>query len=129
VTQERPIHQEDRGAFEEARLPMKWAGEQDRELHGFFRKLIHLRQENPFLLHGERRVVHLEVLSNTYAYLWESGRSRALVVLNMSQEPRTITVQCSFPGGAQDRLNDYPVSVRDGVLEVQLPPKSGAFVQ
>ena len=125
VTQERPIHQNDFGIFEEARLPMKWGDEQDADLREFFRRLVHLRREHSALRGGARRVVHLDDTAGTYAY----RRGDALVALNTGAEPRTLRLPAGgLPKDAADRLNGQRVTRDGNWLDVHLAGQSGVFV-
>jgi len=129
VSQERPIHQNHFGVFEEARLPMKWNGEQDLALLDYFRRLGELRQEYPVLNRGSRTLLHLDVKKGTYAYLRSSGEKQILVAINLNKKPNKI----SFPDlnhafDLKDRLNESPVHESDGVVTVELAGYSGAFV-
>ena len=62
VSQRNPL-----GRFEEARLPMLWGDEQDKDLLTYFRRLGALRKQFPALTSGSREVVHLNVQNGTYA--------------------------------------------------------------
>jgi glycosidase len=129
VTQERPIHQNDFGIFEEARLPMKWGDEQDGDLVAYFRRLGSLRRSHPVLHQGARRVVHLDAGAGTYAYVRESASDRVLVALNLSPASRTIRLPLAgLSPEATDRLNDHPARVGADGVRVDLPAQGGAFV-
>jgi cyclomaltodextrinase len=91
VSQERDIVWPDgRHIMEESRQPMLWEQEQDKELHAYYRWLIHLRRQHPALWHGRRQTVHLDASANTYAYTRSDGRETLLVALNLSDAERTI---------------------------------------
>ncbi|MGH2523725.1 MAG: alpha-amylase family glycosyl hydrolase, partial [Anaerolineales bacterium] len=129
VTQERPIHQNDFGIFEEARLPMKWGDEQDASLAEYFRRLGALRRDHLVLHRGSRRAVHLDAGAGTYAYLREAGPQRALVALNAGDVPRMLTLPVSgLSPSAKDLLNGNKVRVDDVGVEISLPAQSGAFI-
>ncbi len=124
VTQERPIHQNDFGIFEEARLPMKWDAEQDAGLRETFRRLIALRREHPLLLASPRRLLHLD--DQTFAYARESAAGMVVAAFNLSAEPRRIFL----PGLPllNDALNNCPVTPENGGLTLDLPAQTGAFL-
>lgn len=129
VTQERPIHQNDFGIFEEARLPMKWGPEANAEILAYFKRLIRLRHEHLVLREGTRRVVHLDMSTNTYAYVREVANKRVLVALNLSPLAQTLTLpRAGLPATAQDLLQGHPVTVTADSVTVELPPQGGAFV-
>jgi glycosidase len=133
VTQERPIHQNDFGIFEEARLPMKWGADQNQELLDYFRRLIALRKALPVLRNGSRRVLHLDAEAGTYAYLRERGGERAIAAFNLGGDP--LTLRLRLPGEhsgspllVADRLNGHPVRIGADFVEIDLPGKSGALI-
>ncbi len=124
VTQERQIHQNDFGIFEEARLPMKWGAEQDSDLRETFRRLIQLRRAHPLLLDSPRRLLHLD--DQTFAYARESAAGCVAAVFNLSTEPRRVFL----PGLSlmRDALNACLVTQEKDGLVVELPARTGAFL-
>jgi glycosidase len=133
VTQERPIHQNDFGIFEEARLPMKWGADQNQELLDYFRRLIALRKALPVLRNGSRRVLHLDAEAGTYAYLRERGGERAIAAFNLGGDPLTLRLRLpgehsGSPLPVADRLNGHPVRIGADFVEIDLPGKSGALI-
>lgn len=136
VTQERPMKQGNRYIFEEARLPMKWDAEADAGLLDYFRRLGRLRHAHPVLWNGRRRPIHLDTQNDTYAYLRESTAEKVLVAINLSQSPRTLALRTADfqpalsadERSATDKLNGNRLDFRDGALEINLPPRGGAFI-
>ncbi len=129
VTQERPIHRDGRGYFEEARMPMKWDAEQDIDLLSYFRKLLSLRKKYPWLQAGTRKTLKLDVKSGTYAYLREGAQQCVFVALNLSAQPRTIRLRWQ---GAKENYRDYlsghTISTTTDGFTVELSPRSGALI-
>lgn len=126
VSQERQIHQNDFGIFEEARLPMKWGADQDAGLRDYFRQLLHLRRQQRLLLNSSRRRLHLDSQAQTFAYARESTEGRVVVVFNLSLEPRQVFLPGVPP--LRDALDACAVTpVEEGLL-VDLPPQTGAFL-
>ena len=124
VSQRNPL-----GRFEEARLPMLWAGEQDKDLLTYFRRLGTLRKQFPVLTSGNRKVVHLDVQNGTYAYLRTSEDNSVLIVLNTSRCAQTINIPISsFQTSAEDLLNGNSVTVSRDSVKVSLAAQSGAFI-
>ncbi len=117
------------GRFEEARLPMLWGDEQDKDLLTYFRRLGALRKQLPVLTSGKRKVVHLDVQNGTYAYLRTSETSPVLIVLNTSQRAQTIDVPvATFQTPVKDLLNGNQVTVSEDSVKVSLAAQSGAFI-
>jgi glycosidase len=90
LSQERDMFQDERHIMAEARLPMLWGDEQDRELWAYYRWLIHLRRDHPVLWNGRRQTIHLNQTTNTYAYARSNDQETITVALNLSDQPRTV---------------------------------------
>ncbi len=130
LSQERPIHQNDFGIFEEARQPMNWeAGAEGVALREYFGRLIKLRQAAPCVAEGTRRVLALDAAAGVYAYARESETGRVIAAFNLSPHARTLRL--ALPGLAaplSDRLNGHPVRVTGAAVEVDLPAGEGAWL-
>lgn len=127
LSQERPMHQNGNNIFEECRLPMNW-DTADTSLQDYFRQLGVLRHSHPVLWSGSRRLIHLDAVNNTYAYIRENDGDSVLVAINLSKSPHTISVQGTALRSATDWLNGIKVDVQGDTLVIQLPPESGAFI-
>ena len=131
VSQRNPL-----GRFEEARLPIPWRDEGNKNLLAYFQRLGALRKQFPVLTSGKRKVVHLNVQKGTYAYLQASADSKVLVALNTSLCSQTIDVPISLRGSRdseiaptlEDRLNGNQVTVSGDSVKVSLAAQSGAFI-
>lgn len=124
ISQRNPL-----GRFEEARLPMLWGNEQDKDLLAYFRRLGTLRKQFPSLTSGKREVVHLNVGKGTYAYLHTLETTSALIALNTSRCTQTINLPISsFQTAAKDLLNGNAVVVSRDFVKVSLAAQSGAFI-
>ena len=124
VSQRNPL-----GRFEEARLPMPWGDEADKDLLDYFRRLGALRKQFSVLTSGRREVVHLNVQKGTYAYLCTSETNSILIALNTSRRSQTIDVPISsFQTSARDLLNGNQVTVSMDSVSISLPAQSGALI-
>ena len=124
VSQRNPL-----GRFEEARLPMLWGDEQDKNLLTYFQRLGTLRKQFPVITSGRREAVHLNVQNGTYAYIRTLGEDPVLIVLNTSRRTQTIEVpNLSFQTSAEDLLNRNRVAVSEDSVSVSLAAQSGAFI-
>jgi glycosidase len=124
VSQRNPL-----GRFEEARLPMPWRDEADKDLLDYFRRLGALRKQFSVLTSGRREVVYLNVQKGTYAYLRTSETNSILIALNTSRRSQTIDVPISsFQTSARDLLNGNRVTVSEDSVSISLPAQSGAFI-
>ena len=124
VSQRNPL-----GRFEEARLPMPWEDEADKDLLIYFQRLGGLRRQFPVLTSGQREVVHLNAQKGTYAYVQTSKAGTVLIALNTSSRLQTIDVPISsLQTSAKDLLNGNRVTVSGGFVRISLPAQSGAFI-
>ena len=124
VSQKNPL-----GRFEEARLPMPWGNEADKELLDYFRRLGALRKQFAVLASGRRKVAHLDVQKGTYAYLRTSETQSVLIALNTSRRAQTLKVPIALRHTrVKDLLTGTAVKVSEGYVEVSLPAQSGAFL-
>ena len=124
VSQRNPL-----GRFEEARLPMLWGDEQDKDLLTYFRRLGALRKQFRVFVSGRREVVHLNVQQGTYAYLHTLETNSILIALNTSRRTQTINVPISsFQTSAKDMLNGNRVTVSRDSVNILLPAQNGAFI-
>lgn len=124
VSQRNPL-----GHFEEARLPMLWENEQDKDLLTYFRRLGALRKQFPLLTSGKREVVHLNVQNGTYAYLRTLETNSVLIALNTSRRTQTIEIpNLSFQTPTKDLLNESQVTISEDSVKVSLAAQSGAFI-
>ena len=131
VSQRNPL-----GRFEEARLPMPWGDEADRELLAYFQRLGELRRQFSVISSGKREVVHLDVQKGTYAYVQTSESRTVLIALNISKRSQTIDILMSSLQGRdsdiaptlEDLLNGNRVTVSEDSVSISLPAQSGAFV-
>lgn len=124
VSQRNPL-----GRFEEARLPMLWEDEQDKDLLAYFRRLGALRKQFPLIASGRREVVHLNVQNGTYAYLCISETNSVLIALNTSRRTQTIEIpNLSFQTSTKDLLNENQVTVSEDAVKVSLAAQRCAFI-
>ncbi len=124
VSQRNPL-----GRFEEARLPIPWGNEADKDLLDYFQRLGTLRKQFSVLTSGGRKIVHLNVQNGTYAYLRISETHSVLIALNTSRRSQTIDVPISLlQTSVRDLLNGSAVTISGESISISLPPQSGAFV-
>jgi len=128
VTQERPIHQGERGLFEEARLPMLWGDAQDNGLRDYFKRLTAIRRSAPMLVYGDRKLLHLDQAAQTYAFSRTTGKQQLLVALNVSDRSQTIRLAITLPDTVVDRLGNQRIYLEDEQAILDLAPRTGVIV-
>ncbi|MEA3375778.1 MAG: alpha-amylase family glycosyl hydrolase [Chloroflexota bacterium] len=111
---------------DEARLPMLWGDEQDRDLLSWYRQLIAARRAHPVIWEGER--VTLFADSNSWCYQIAGADAQILVAVNVGADPRHLRIERA---GVTHRLNPL-IRVGSAALEWQdrafllnLPSQSG----
>lgn len=91
VTQEMAMWNPDSAGMEECRRPMPW-GEEDADLLDFYKWLIAFRRQHPVLWQGQRRTLHVDGSSDTYAYLVSDSSEAVLVAFNLSDDAHTLDI-------------------------------------
>jgi len=102
------------------------------DLIAYYRKLINIRKSSEALSVGDFRTLLADDANDAYVFSRTAGGSRAVVLINNSESPRTLKV--SVPEGIS---NPEWVNVIDslqirnvlGTLSVELAPKTGAVLE
>lgn len=127
LSQERPTRQGNRHVFEESRLPMNWENA-DPDLQNYYRRLNALRAAHPVLWNGTRRLLHLDPGAATYAFLRQNTEETVLIVINLSDRPRTLTLPNTGLSDGKDLLNGHALTFQSTTLTLHLAPLAGAFI-
>lgn len=134
LVQERASSERSFGGDAQVRGDMIWdSARWDASLLDFYRGLITTRKRQPALRSGTRRTVHLDVDSQTYAFVREGDSNEApsvIAAFNAAGLPRTIELHDLGPGGIELLLSTKGAGcVRRGpILRVELDPNSGALL-
>ena len=111
--------------LEEARLPMLWGDDQDRELIAFYRELIALRRDTYPVWREARRTLLIDDARGLYAY----GCGAYAVVLNNSAEPVRMKLRRASVGRATLALaTDAGAMFDTDTGHASLPPYGGVVV-
>ena len=77
----------------------------------FYRKLLHAYRQNPALYQGEFHQIATSQPKAVYAFGRRSGQNRAVVVVNLADQPQQVTLQLGESAGhyteiftAEDRV-------------------------
>ncbi|WP_172197844.1 alpha-glycosidase [Saccharibacillus qingshengii] len=129
----------DGGADPDCRKCMEWdESKQDRELHGFYRKMIALRLEHSALRTGSFDVLHAEAGGRTIAYRRQDGEGMFIVALNASETAQSVEVEAGrsgawsvlYAGGADKQpQTEGSLSAGGGKLTIELPAYGYAVLQ
>ncbi len=92
ISQQRAINEAGSCGMSECRLPMPWDDPPHPALHDTIRDLLHIRRDHPAIWRGERRTVHMDDATQTYAYTYREALETVLVAFNRSEETHTLTL-------------------------------------
>ncbi|MDQ7091553.1 MAG: alpha-amylase family glycosyl hydrolase [Methylococcales bacterium] len=117
LSQEWDVHQGDVDVHEASRMPMIWGDEQDKDLHSFYRRLIHFRREYPASYKGER-ISLLVASKGLLVYGRQYENETVITALNNSDLTHTVTV--SLKKLMQPILADFKnIEAEEVVIEDQ----------
>ncbi len=101
----------------------------DMELHAFYRKLIHLRTQNPVFAWGDLNYVLADDKKNVLAYERTLDNAYALVIFNNSSQPADIEIPLTV-SRLMDMLDEDMITFRieNGVLSATILPKAAVVL-
>lgn len=110
------------GADPGCRKCMEWDEEkQDRELFGFYKRLIALRTGSRALRTGDFGVVQAEAGGKVLAYSRSDDKERFVIVVN-NRNAESSAVLTLGPGRWRDAWSDEPAATLNGLLDLTLEP-------
>jgi glycosidase len=127
LSQNNDVMQHGRAIHEEARLPMIWGEEQDRDLFAFYRELIALRKAYPALRHGTRTTLQTE--ENVLAYRRSHGHDSLLTVMNISAEETSLALEGTESRVALATSPACAIQAEGERIRTTLPPFGGMVVR
>ena len=127
LSQHADVMQHGRAIHEEARLPMIWGEDQDRELLSFYKSLIALRKAHAALRGGTRTTIYVD--DKMLAYRRSNSNEALVTVLNISDQERTIELEIPESGAAFVTDDQCTVHADGEKRRFVLPPFGGMVVQ
>ncbi|HEX2978961.1 MAG TPA: DUF3459 domain-containing protein, partial [Anaerolineaceae bacterium] len=115
------------GYLEEARLPMPWGGEQDRDLFAYYRALIQFRCAHPCLVSGGWLPGSLS--SDTFTYIRSDADERLLVAINLAEEPRRLQLPGSWSSVCFSTHPSPSLMPGEAGASLDLGPLTGAVIR
>ncbi len=98
----------------------------DRELHHWYRRLIHLRNRHRVFRRGGYRTLLADDERDLFAFERALDEEQAIVVLNRSQRRQKVALNAGRPGAVYARLiAGGEIAAKDGRLTLELEPLSG----
>ena len=126
LSQQNDVMQNGRAIHEEARLPMLWGEQQDRDLFAFYKELIALRKSHPALRQGTRETLHAD--EKTLAYRRSNSEERLVTVLNISNDEASLELELKESSSAFATSPECKIQEEGEKKRVLLPPYSGMVV-
>ena len=98
LSQQNDVMQNGRAIHEEARLPMLWGEQQDRDLFTFYKELIALRKSHPALQQGTRQTLYAD--ERVFAYRRSDGEDSLVTFLNISNAEASLELELAESASA-----------------------------
>ena len=127
LSQPSDVMQNGRAIHEEARMPMLWGEDQNRDLFAFYRDLIQVRKNESALRHGTR--TNLFVTDEVLVYRRADQHGSIVCALNVSG--KTCELDLDVPESSLELGTNSECRLQnDGrVKRIVLPPFSGAILK
>ena len=126
LSQQNDVMQNGRAIHEEARLPMLWGEQQDRDLFAFYKALIALRKSYPSLRQGTRETLYAH--EKIFAYRRSNGKESLVTVLNISNEEASLELELAESTAAFVTNPECKIQEEGEKKRLFLPPYSGMIV-
>jgi glycosidase len=126
LSQQNDVMQNGRAIHEEARLPMLWGEQQDRDLFAFYKELIALRKSHPALRQGTRETLYAN--EKIFAYRRSNDKESLVTILNISNEESSLELGLAESTSAFATNPECKIQEEGEKKRVFLPPFSGMIV-
>ncbi|HUF00062.1 MAG TPA: alpha-amylase family glycosyl hydrolase [Anaerolineales bacterium] len=127
LSQRNGVMQNGRAIHEEARLPMIWGEEQDRDLFVFYKDLVALRKTQSALRRRIRTNIYVD--DKVMAYRRSNGEESLVAVLNVSEQEAVIELEFTESTPVFATSPECDMQAADGEKRLVLPPFSGMVLQ
>ncbi len=123
LSQHNDVMQHGRAIHEEARLPMLWGAEQNRDLFAFYKGLIALRKMHSALRRGTRTNLHVD--DKVLAYRRSEGTESLVIVLNLSEQETSLELALTESVPVFATGPECKIQVEGRAQRIILPPFGG----
>jgi glycosidase len=127
LSQPADVMQHGRAIHEEARMPMLWGDDQNRDLFEFYRELIKIRKNQSALRHGRRE--NIFVTEEVLVYRRADGNGSILCALNISEKTAELELDVAESSLLLGTNPGTRIQNDGRVKRIVLPPFSGAILQ
>lgn len=127
LSQPADVMQHGRALHEEARMPMLWGNDQNRDLFEFYRQLIQIRKDESALRYGTRETILAaeEILVHRRA----DGNGSLLCALNISEKAMEFELEVAESSPKLMTNPNCRIQAEGGKKRFILPPFSGMLVK
>jgi glycosidase len=127
LSQPNDVMQKGRAIHEEARMPMLWGDDQNKELFEFYRALINIRKNESALKRGRRETVF--ATEEVLAYRRMGNGNSILCVMNISEKTSDLVMDISESTSLLATGSDCRIQTEGGKKRIFLPPYSGMIIK
>lgn len=127
LSQPADVMQHGRAIHEEARMPMPWGDDQNKDLFEFYRELTQIRKNESALVHGKRETVL--ATEEILAYRRNDGMNSILSIMNISEKAIEIELEVAESNPLLMTKSGCRIQAEGRVKRFYLPPFSGMIVK
>jgi cyclomaltodextrinase / maltogenic alpha-amylase / neopullulanase len=127
LSQNDDVMQNGRAIHEEARLPMIWGADQDRDVLAFYEDLIQLRNSNPALRTGTRQTLLAD--EKIFAYRRTDAAKSLVTILNLSEQETAIELELKESTPVFATAAECKVQEAGGKKRIVLPALGGVVIE
>lgn len=127
LSQPTDVMQHGRAIHEEARMPMPWGDDQNKDLFEFYRVLIQIRKSETALVQGRRETIL--ATEETLAYRRVDGENTILCVMNISEKASEVELDCGESSPLLMTNSECRIQSEGGKKRIFLPPFSGMILK
>ncbi|HSO14066.1 MAG TPA: alpha-amylase family glycosyl hydrolase, partial [Anaerolineales bacterium] len=127
LSQPTDVMQHGRAIHEEARMPMPWGDDQNKDLFEFYRVLIQIRKSETALVQGRRETIL--ATEETIAYRRVDGENTILCVMNISEKASEVELDCGESSPLLMTNSECRIQSEGGKKRIFLPPFSGMILK
>jgi cyclomaltodextrinase / maltogenic alpha-amylase / neopullulanase len=127
LSQPRDVMQNGRAIHEEARMPMLWGDDQNKDLLGFYRELINIRKNESALRRGSRETVF--VTDEVLAYRRIDDGNTVVAVMNISEHVCELELDVPESTLLLATSSECGIQAEGGKKRIFLPPCTGMIIK
>ena len=127
LSQPRDVIQNGRAIHEEARMPMLWDDDQDKDLLEFYHKLCQIRKNESALTHGSRQTIF--VTKEVLVYRRVYGKNSVICAMNISDRPTSFELDVPESSLLLGTNSECKIQAEGGKKRISLSPFSGIILK